>query len=110
MVAMFVAALATAPASSVPPNTATSVMTEDAACNSVKARVAAVRHFEVSIIASCDLIVEDAQPEGLYVLALHSNRKCEGICSTNIGWFAIQKATGRVFEWDVADWKLGRPI
>ena len=45
-----------------------------------------------------------------YVLALHSRRDCDGICSTNMGWFAVEKATGRVFNWDVAEWKLGPPI
>jgi len=27
-----------------------------------------------------------------------------------MGWFAVQKATGRVFEWDVAEQKLGLPV
>jgi len=27
-----------------------------------------------------------------------------------MGWFAVDKRTGRVFEWDVTDMKLGKPI
>jgi hypothetical protein len=27
-----------------------------------------------------------------------------------MGWFAVQKATGRVFEWDVAELRLGPPV
>jgi hypothetical protein len=27
-----------------------------------------------------------------------------------MGWFAVAKATGRVFEWDMAEDQLGRPV
>jgi hypothetical protein len=30
--------------------------------------------------------------------------------STLIGWYAVEKASGRVFEWHVGEWKLGPPI
>jgi hypothetical protein len=83
------------------------VKTAEAACDAVKARVSASRHFPTSIIAFCDTISERDSPKNLYVLALHSKRECDGICSTNMGWFAVQKTTGRVFEWNVAEWKLG---
>jgi len=63
------------------------------------------------MIALCDIVVEEAQPEEFYVLALHSRRTdCDGICSTHMGWFAIQKATGRVFEWDIEKSELGLPV
>jgi hypothetical protein len=103
-------ALAAAPIQGATPVGVLKVATEEAACNSVKARVATVEHFDVSVIAFCDFIVKEEQPAGFYVLALHSRRDCDGICSTNMGWFAIEKATGRVFEWDVADCQLGRVI
>jgi hypothetical protein len=64
-------------------------------------------HISPSTIAFCD---HADSPPGYYVLALHSNRHCEGICSTNMGWFAVQKASGRIFEWDVGEQKLGSPI
>ena len=76
----------------------------------VKARVSAKREFSISAIAFCDIIPEASSPMNYYVLALHSRRDCDGICSTNMGWFAVEKATGRVFNWDVAEWKLGPPI
>jgi len=107
----FAAALSAVAISGATPVNAAKVTTEEAVCNSAKTRVAAVRHFEISAIAFCDIIVEEAQPEGFYVLALHGRRAdCDGICSTNMGWFAIQKTTGRVFEWDIAEWQLGQPI
>lgn len=86
------------------------VKTPEVACDVVKARVSASRHFPTSAIAFCDSVSADSSPKNLYLLALHSKRECEGICSTNIGWFAVQKTTGRVFEWDVAEWKLGSPV
>ncbi len=64
----------------------------------------------MSAIAFCDLVAPDSSPSGYYVLALHSTRKCDGICSTHMGWFAVQKATGRVFEWDMVEDKLGLPV
>ncbi|MEO7187159.1 MAG: hypothetical protein ABIW58_01985 [Sphingomicrobium sp.] len=86
------------------------VRTEEAACSSVKRIVAAKGHFPISDIAFCDFVVPKYRPKGYFVFALHSTRVCDGICSTNMGWFALQKTTGRVFEWDVAEDRLGRPI
>lgn len=86
------------------------VRTEQAACDLVKARVAAIRQFPARRIAFCDVIPRASSPTGFRVLALHSDRVCEGICSTNLGWFAIEMATGRVFEWDVGDWRLGPSV
>jgi hypothetical protein len=77
------------------------------ACEIVKAQVSASRHFPISVIAFCDIIPARSSPKAYYVLALHSRRQCEGICSTNMGWFAVQKLTGRVFEWDMAEEKPG---
>jgi hypothetical protein len=86
------------------------VKTAKAACDVVKAQVSASRHFPISAVAFCDIIPERESPRAYYVLALHSRRNCEGICSTNMGWFAVQKPTGRVFEWDVAEEKLGPSV
>ena len=94
-----------APANAGPVNTA------DAACTLATARASARYHFPVSEIAFCDIIPEADSPTGYYVLALHGRRPdCGGICSTNMGWFAVQKATGRVFDWDVGEQKLGPSI
>ena len=98
---------------SAPPAVAAPVNTEKAACDLTKDRVAAQRGFPVSRIAFCDAIVPEEQPNGFYVLGLHSKRDdCVGdVCgSTLMGWFAVQRATSQVFEWDVANWKLGRPV
>jgi len=101
---------ASAPSTAAQANAAP-INTEEAACALVKARVAARGHFPISEVAFCDVAVATAdRPQGFFVLALHSKRVCDGICSTNMGWFAVEKATGRVFEWDMAEDRLGPPI
>jgi hypothetical protein len=92
------------------PLEAAPVRTAKAACERVKTRVSAVEHFLVSVVAFCDTIGAADRRKGFYVLALHSNRRCAGICSTNMGWFAVEKRTGRVFEWNVAEMELGKPV
>ena len=100
---------------SLPPSAAVagsgSVRTPHAACERIKAEVASLGQFDVRNIAFCDIIGRADSPRGYYVLALHSKRPdCDGICSTNMGWFAVHKTSGRVFEWDVAESMLGAPI
>ena len=86
------------------------VTTAEAACAVATARVTAQRRLPTSHVALCDHIPGTASPRGYYVMALRA-RCPEGLCgSTNMGWIAVQKATGDVFEWDVADSKLGQPV
>ena len=95
------------------PAGAAKVNTEEAACDLTKARVAARDHYPVSAIAFCDFLVARAQPKGFYVLGLHGKRDdCGGdVCgSTLVGWFAVQEATGQVFEWDMVEDKIGAPV
>ncbi len=83
---------------------AETITTEKAACDTTTARFTARDHFPIAKVASCDFIVPEAQPDGFYVLALHG-RRSEDICgSTLLGWFAIEKSRGRVFEFDLEDW------
>ena len=94
------------------PVIAAPVKTPKEACEVAKTRVSALWHFPVSQVAFCDPIGEADSPSGYYVLGLHGKRyDCGEVCgSTLMGWFAVQKTTGRVFEWDVADMKLGPPF
>ena len=87
------------------------VTTAHAACVAATARVTAQRSLPTSHVAFCDDIPEAAGPRGYYVLALRAHCS-EDLCgSTNMGWFAVQKATGDVFEVDdMTDWKLGRRV
>jgi hypothetical protein len=96
-----------------PPVVAAPANREEATCNLTKARVAARGHFPVSAITFCDVTVSDRRPQGFYVLGLHGKRDDCGadVCgSTLMGWFAVEKATGRVFEWDMVEDRLGQPV
>ncbi len=80
------------------------------ACSLVKERVVAVDRYPESQLAFCDPSMGADLPRDYFVLALHSNRECDGICSTNLGWFAVRKSTGEVFDWDVGEWRLAEPV
>jgi hypothetical protein len=86
------------------------VRTADEACEQVKTGVSFARHFPRSAVMFCDTIDPADDAKGWYVLALHSDRQCDGICSSNMGWFAVEKKTGRVFAWNVGQWTLGQPL
>ncbi|MGH7028548.1 MAG: hypothetical protein ACREEF_14565 [Brevundimonas sp.] len=98
------------PASTGPSEYAPVRNAEDA-CATATARVTAQRGLPISHVAYCDQITEADAPSGYYVLALRAQCS-EDLCgSTNMGWFAVQKATADVFKVDdVADWKLGRRV
>jgi hypothetical protein len=77
------------------------------ACTLAKASFAARDHFPMARIGFCDVIPATEGPRGFYVLTLHSTRRCEGICSRWLGSFAVERSSGRVFLWNVAEWELG---
>jgi hypothetical protein len=83
----------------------------EAACVVATARVTAQRGLPASHVAFCDDIPEADSPVGYFILALRAHCS-EDLCgSTNMGWFAVQRATGDVFEVDdVTDWRLGRSV
>ena len=81
-----------------------------AACAEATSRVTAQRGLPTSHVARCDSIPEPDVVDGYYILALFAHCSEEVCGSTNMGWFAVRKATGEVFEWNVAEWKLGQPL
>lgn len=89
----------------------TPVRDVESACVAATARVTTERSLPVSHVAACDPNAEVAELPGYYVLALRAYCR-EDLCgSTNMGWFAVQKTTGEVFEInDVGDWTLGRRV
>jgi hypothetical protein len=87
------------------------VTAEKPACDLAKQRVAEARHIAVSNIAFCEALDPKFLPAGLFVLGLHSDRKCPDVCgSTLMGWFAVRKASGEVFEFDIIENKVGAPV
>lgn len=82
-----------------------------AACSIATARVTAELRLPRDHVANCDSSHPTDGLPGYYVLALYGRcREADGCASTLMGWFAVQAATGELFEWDVAEWKLGRPV
>lgn len=86
------------------------VADEGAACAAATARVTAQRGLPTSHVAVCEGISEGSGPPGYYVMALRAHCREEMCGSTLMGWFAVKKATGEVFEWDVAEWRVGQAL
>ena len=89
---------------------ASPVGSSEAACRVAKARVAARLHRPISNIPSCETLRAADSPRGFYLLALRGRCREASCGSTLIGWYAVQKRTGRVFEWDVGESRLGAPV
>ena len=84
------------------------VTSEAAACAIATERVTALRGLPTSHVALCDHGSDDDADGGYYIMALRAHCTTEAVCgSTNMGWFAVSKTTGEVFEWDVAELRAG---
>jgi|GEM_PF-1616515 len=89
----------------------TPVNDAESACATATARVTAARGLPISHVAACDPISDLAEAPGYYVLALRAHCREELCGSTNMGWFAVQKTTGDVYEIDdVGEWTLGQRV
>lgn len=87
------------------------VNSAQAACAVATSRVTALRHQPASHVAFCDDIPETSSPVGYYLTGLRAHcREERGCGSTLMGWFAIRKSDGKVFEYDVAESEVGRPV
>jgi hypothetical protein len=87
------------------------VTSAEAACAVATEKVTALRGLPTSHVAMCDHATDDDTSGGHYVMALRAQCTTEAICgSTNMGWFAVRKATGDVFEWNVGEWRVGPPL
>lgn len=82
----------------------------EAACTLATAQVTAARGLPPGHVASCDPVREGESPAGYQVLGLRAVCDQDLCGSTLMGWFAVEKATGTVFEWDVAEWRLGPEV
>jgi len=90
--------------------TASPVRSKASACAAIKNRVSSAHQIPIEMIAFCDVVSLRDSPRGFYIMAIHSNRECDGICSTLMGWYAINRANGRIFEWRVADQQIGPEV
>ena len=92
--------------------TGTNSLTERHACAVLQRRIAKIDGVPVSGPAGigwfCDF--STLGNEDWYVIALRSKRRCEGICSNLMGWYAVNRRTGSVHTYDMADPHVGPPV
>ena len=81
------------------------VVSEQAACASVKRRV----HKQFPEGASCRFLLPSASGDpDILVMRLNSSRPCGAVdCSNLLGWYAVRKSTKKVYKWNVGDMGLG---
>ena len=90
---------------------ARSALSSKAACASLKKRIArhdAIPAERIDRTWFCDVTSTD--DPNWWVIGLRSFRRCDGICSNLRGWFAVNRRTGEVREWNVAEFSIGPPI
>lgn len=84
-------------------------ISDHGACELVKTAVSAQGQYENTTITGCDFSDSDDAPK-YYILRLNGICR-EKVCgSVLMGWYAVEKSSGRVFEWDVADWSLADEV
>jgi hypothetical protein len=98
-----------APADSVP---ASGPSRLDAACAHVKTAVAAHDGLAETGPAGMGWFCDFAQTgseldDHWYLIALRSNRTCEGDCSNLMGWYAVHRENGEVREFDIGEFAIG---
>ncbi len=86
------------------------VTSAGAACTVATARVTAARGLPLGHVASCDPVRAEDSPAGYHVLGLRAVCNQDLCGSTLMGWFAVETATGAVFEWDVAESRIGAGV
>lgn len=85
-----------------------SVKTKKQACKAVQKRVAAESGLSLTGPKGMGWFCDHTDNDGKwFVLGLRSNRKCEGICSNLMGWYAVNKVTGKVHEYNVTEMEVG---
>jgi hypothetical protein len=89
-----------------------SALSSEVACARLQARVAKISGIPSSgpkgLGWYCDFA--DSARIDWFVIALRSGRRCEGICSNLMGWYAVQKTTGSINEYDVGEMTIGGPL
>jgi hypothetical protein len=53
----------------------------------------------------CDTTSNSKSPYA--VMGLHSDRRCDYICSSLVGWYAVERKTGKIFAWDINEDVVG---
>lgn len=89
--------------------TASPVRSDQEACTVATARITALRHQPVTHVAYCDAS-KDPELPGYYIVSLHAYCREELCGSTLMGWFAVRQTDGAVFDFEVGEWQVGKPV
>ncbi len=76
-------------------------ISEAEACDAVKGAVVSTGRFEADVINNCDFGSSDEAP-AYYVLRLNAHCREELCGSVLLGWYGVERDTGRVFDWDIS--------
>lgn len=100
------------PIQAAPPSDASA---KDIACGQLKKTVAAhdglPESGPVGMGWFCEFVpIGDGRDKDWYVIALRSNRKCDGVCSNLMGWYSVDRRNGEVHEFDVNENAVGAKI
>ncbi len=83
---------------------------DDDACQRTIAALVASKRFAAEELVDCEGGASDERP-GYYVLRVNGVcRDPQGCGSVLMGWYAVEAATGAVYDWDVNEWQLGQRI
>jgi hypothetical protein len=87
-------------------------MSQRSACSVLKATVARRESLPITGPTGLGWYCDFAKGsnKGSYVIALRSGRKCAGICSNLMGWYAINRGTGKVREWNIEGNRVGAAL
>lgn len=97
--------------SSFPAHSAELTISKERACSILRERVAVHDNVPTAIAQSTwSCYISSNSDAHWVVIGLHSNRQCEGICSSLLGWYAVDRTTGTVHGFDVAEMEVGPPI
>jgi hypothetical protein len=81
------------------------VHSQKAACELLKNRIAKIYDLPTTGPPNLGWWCEFSSnwnPE-LYVIGLRSGRKCPGMCSNLMGWYAVRKISGEIGVFDIND-------
>ena len=85
------------------------VVSDEDACERAKEAVVDAHLYEMSQIASCEM---SDKPTGQEFYVMRLNGHCrEDVCgSILLGWYGVERETGRVFDWDIAENRPGGDV
>lgn len=88
---------------------------QDSACILLKKRISQLDSLPetgpVGMGWFCDFAnFQDKRDEQWFLIALRSNRVCDGICSNLMGWYAVDRHNGSIHDADMGKFAVGAEV